>query len=337
MRRDIVLVHIPKTAGTSVRIVLELAAADHLILRDYGHAPESTPALRELVHEQKRIEEFRQHFNPMDRGILLSGHFPAWHYWRYFNAESFVTFIRDPVDRVLSEYNHFLTHQRWTVPLEEFAAMQRFRNVTSKFLTVVDLDRFGFIGIMEEFDASMSALARFVGAELPFRKVNLGDYGAQNAGLLARSDHRAIVTDLNQEDVALYKRLRETRSANPCSVERQFADPNNYRGRVRMNRNGVATGWLCNTMREFIAEVEVLADGRSLGFVKADRYSQDAKDTKFSRSGVCGFRVDVQTLDPAGLALSHSAKFTFRARGTDYQLEGSPATRQAAAAGDADE
>jgi hypothetical protein len=34
MRRDIVFVHIPKTAGTSVRSLLETFAPKHVVLRD---------------------------------------------------------------------------------------------------------------------------------------------------------------------------------------------------------------------------------------------------------------------------------------------------------------
>ena len=290
MRRDIVLVHIPKTAGTSLRKMLELAAHNHLILRDYTDAPATTKELYELVHEQKRLPEFRQRFNSGNRGILLGGHFPARRYWKFFNAESFVTFIRDPVDRVLSEYNHFVTKYGWTGSFEEFLLPRR--NVISKYLAGIDLERFGFIGMTEEFDASKSALASFVGAPLHFSRGNFGDYGA-HPELLTRTDNRSIVADLNQDDIALCKKLRERRLRNPCAVGADASVAGGYRGRVHLNKRGIATGWLCNTTREFIVEVEVFADGRSLGFIKADRYNAKTKERGESRSGVCGFRANV--------------------------------------------
>src|SRR5690348_12726604 len=107
MRRDVVFMHIPKTAGTSLRLALEQTLKDHLVLRDYGDEPETTPELYELVYQRGRLCEFRERFNEKDRGILLTGHFPtvegnrsaprgAARYWEYFNAESFITFLRHP-------------------------------------------------------------------------------------------------------------------------------------------------------------------------------------------------------------------------------------------------
>ena len=106
MRRDIVFVHIPKTAGTSLRSLLEHAAQDHLVLRDYWNAPETTPELFRLVHAEKRVADFRKTFQHPGKGILLSGHFPAQRYWAHFNAESFVTFLRHPVDSPLPQPFH---------------------------------------------------------------------------------------------------------------------------------------------------------------------------------------------------------------------------------------
>ena len=210
MRREIVFVHIPKTAGTSLRNALERAADDHTILRDYGKAPETSPALFNLVHVQKKPLQLREVFDNEKRGVLLSGHFPAHRYWEIFRPKSFVTFVRDPVDRVMSEHNHFVSHQGWTASLDEFASTQRFRNVMSKFLSRVNLKRFGFIGIMENFEADISALGRFLGTELPPRRDNTGSYH----GLLASPvtpEMRGRIAELNPDDIELYERLKRER------------------------------------------------------------------------------------------------------------------------------
>jgi hypothetical protein len=210
MRREIVFVHIPKTAGTSLRNALERAAADHTILRDYGKAPETSPALFNLVHVQKKPLQLREVFDHEKRGVLLSGHFPAHRYWEIFRPKSFVTFVRDPVDRVISEHNHFVSYQGWTASLDEFATMQRFRNVISKFLARVSIKRFGFIGIMENLEADVPALSQFLGTELSVRRDNKGSYTHQPASSVT-PEIRGRIAELNSDDIELYERLKRER------------------------------------------------------------------------------------------------------------------------------
>ena len=142
--------------------------------------------------------------------------------------------------------------------------------------------------------------------------------------ILTDPKYRAMIADLNQEDIALYDRLRETRRGNPCALGAETAINGDYRGGVQLTPNGAAVGWLCNVAREFIAEVEVLRDGQPPLFVKADRYRQVRKEKGNSRSGVCGFRIDLRALNRSGAAAAKPEKISFRARGSDYELHGSP-------------
>lgn len=324
MRRDIVFVHIPKTAGTSTRILLQRSVVGHLILRDYGGAPETTPELHELIYVQGRISDFRDHFAGSNDGIFLSGHFPASRYWEFFNAESFVTFLRDPIERVLSEYAHWVNHKDWTASFEEFVIQPSARNVISTFLAGIDLDRFGFIGFMEEFDACVSALSEFVGVKLPMRKLNLGIYGAIDQEILTNNKYRSIVAELNQEDIALYNRLRELRRDSPLAMGSRTAMEAGFRGKVRLKPDGMAIGWLCNDARESIAEVEVLRNGEHAALIKADLYRGHLKTSGHSRSGVCGFQMNLQDLPSSGLSRATPEKISFRVAGSDFELKGSP-------------
>src|SRR4051812_35189811 len=130
IRHDVVFLHIPKTAGTSVRLALEQSLQDHLILRDYGPEPETTPDLYDILSSGNRLAEFRQRFDQRDRGILLTGHFPqmrtlsfgAARYWEFFSPESFVTFLRHPIDRLYSAFGHFVNQRGWKQGFDEFIA-----------------------------------------------------------------------------------------------------------------------------------------------------------------------------------------------------------------------
>ncbi|MBV9993338.1 MAG: sulfotransferase family 2 domain-containing protein [Alphaproteobacteria bacterium] len=306
MRRDVVFVHIPKTAGSSLRAMLERAARDHTVLRDYGKAKETTPELYDLVHAKGDVAAFRETFG-RKKGILLSGHFPARRYWDFFNAESFVTFLRDPVDRVVSEYNHFVNHHGWTRGFEAFVTAPQYRNAMTRHLAGVDLESFGYIGLMESFESDLPRLCAYLGAELPLQRRNRGDYSE----LPLPDGHRETIAALNADDAALYERVR----AMPRGPRAPEAD--GYIGRVALTGGGIAKGYLCHRQREFIVEMEILADGRVAGCVKAERFNRAAKARGLSRSGMCGFWIDLGDYAPA-------EEYRFRARGTEYELPGSP-------------
>lgn len=332
MRRDIVFMHIPKTAGTSLREALEQTLRDHIVLRDYGREPQTTPELYDLVYTHRKISKFRKRFNRKDRGILLSGHFPTAprnrpafrggvaRYWDHFNAESFVTFARHPIDRIYSQYAHFVNWQGWTAGFEEFISSDRGRQrcrYMSHLLSGADMDRFGFIGFMEEYDASVAALSRFIGADLPVRRTNVGDYHVIDPEMRKRFE--PMLTEFCEDDLVLYERLRRERGGIYVSEGAGPAIADKYIGQVLLN-GSTAEGWLCNKAREFIAEVDIFCDGERIGSAPADRLRKRPKDKGHSRTGVCGFEVDLAALAPA----LPSAQFTFRARGSDYELHGSP-------------
>jgi hypothetical protein len=88
-------------------------------------------------------------------------------------------------------------------------------------------------------------------------------------------------------------------------------------GRVALANGHIAKGYLSNQRREFLVEMEILAGGRVIGHVTADRFNRAARTRGLSRSGMCGFWVDLRDFAPA-------AEYRFRARGTDYELPGSP-------------
>jgi len=98
------------------------------------------------------------------------------------------------------------------------------------------------------------------------------------------------------------------------------------RGQVFLKDDDVVAGWLYDGDRD-VAEVEVFAGERSVGIIQADQRSPRPKKLGYPNSGMCGFRVKLDTLDPAAPTL------TFKARGGDYELEGSPIARPARASG----
>jgi hypothetical protein len=317
LRREVVFVHIPKTGGTSVRRSLEIGLKGRQMLRDYQDHPLATPALNHLVHVEGRIQDFRKVY-PGDRRMLLSGHFPASRYWEYFNAESFVTFLRHPVDRMVSAYASWKKQGRWAGSFEEFARQRGADRRMASFLTGVDLHSFGFIGFLEDYDRSLQALCEFVGAELPGRNINIGDYTTLARDEMTANKAVAAAVLKNSPDLRLYEQMYKSRARSFRSLGADHAVATKYAGHVSREADAVS-GWLTNTAREFIAGVEIFSGGERLTSVRADRYREDIKQLGVSRSGVCGFRIGLKRL-----GVGEGQTLIFRAAGSAFELEGSP-------------
>ncbi len=209
MPKDVVFVHIPKTAGSSLRTGLEKALRkDYRMLFDYGRdGGKTTPELLELLYDRQALHEFRSHY-PRDTPTFLSGHFPASKYLPFFNPGTFVTFLRNPVDRVISEYAHFTARNGFGGGLHDFLALPHMTTRLQHFIDV-DIRAFGFIGFMEEFETSVQALSEQVGFPIPIIRKNPGDYSQVEAQL--RNDETlAIVRESCKGDIAFYETIRRS-------------------------------------------------------------------------------------------------------------------------------
>lgn len=173
---ELVSLHIPKTAGTSFRNMLK---------QHYGEEN----AVRFDIHSaSNRIEienqEFRKRKLPKNIKVI-HGHFNYQSVIETVDLDEnvkFITWLRDPVERVLS--NYFYLSKRLKEELDEegkglniLAKMQKTlleyarndisRNRMYKFLRGAELDKFFFIGLYENYDEDIIELAKMLGMEEP--------------------------------------------------------------------------------------------------------------------------------------------------------------------------
>lgn len=325
-RRDIVFLHVPKTGGTAVRNALVRALPDRRVLLDYGpHAAETSPEIRALVYREAVASvpsDFRRRIDD-GRGILLVGHFRARRYWPHFHAESFVTVLRDPVERLVSEYNHLVRRRDLAQPLEEFAAVSRPRMLAT-LLRGVSPRRFGFIGFTDSLETDIARLSELVGRPVDLQRENEGTYDAGLAARLAEPAFRAEIARHIAEDEELYRRLRRGLSRRREPAAAGPADPADFAGRVRLAEGGTLVGFAVHRRIETILEVEILADGKVIDRVPADRHRPYLRTLRLARSGVGGFVVPLRRGPARWLKLAGRTRLTVRIAGTGVELAGSP-------------
>ena len=222
----LLFVHIPKTAGTTLKTILEKQYSANDRCELYSGLP-STDGNPWILASQSRPRAIIGHFHyglhsrPEVRPILEDDF-------------QYATFLRDPVARVVSQFNHVMNSDD---PLhrEIFAkhpTLERFlqhgwaRNVQTQTLTdwcsdqierepdsavrvAIDImrDHFRVVGVTERFDESLILFAQAFGWRLPmYVPVNLATSRTRRLRVKDLDDLLiARIRDANRCDISIYE------------------------------------------------------------------------------------------------------------------------------------
>ncbi len=219
--RPLLSVHVPKAAGTSVRGMLEAAFGLDLALcyQNESCAPELQPVAgrRRLTAGETRATAERCRA----AGVrCIHGHFWLNLFYDMFGDTPTIAFVRDPIDRLVSEYrfqvdNADIRHTEWgykahtgAFSFEDFMRRAATLETYRKYGLADFFDRIDFIGVVERFDDSIELLRR----KAPW--LNLPEVAHLNRA--ATSSAPTLDPDLRAEfetraagDMAVYRRARE--------------------------------------------------------------------------------------------------------------------------------
>lgn len=167
-------VHIPKTAGTSFRWALEKYFTEQQVIRDYGpDAPETSEIVQKYIYRENEpggTDELIRVISGTNAKILL-GHFPLQKYARYFEPQNVITFVRQPLIRICSEYLHRIENGTFKRAFPQFVETSGFQNMQSKFLEGICTE--SMVGITEHYRESLHKLNSVFGWKLKARKKNV--------------------------------------------------------------------------------------------------------------------------------------------------------------------
>lgn len=222
-RPCLVVIHIPKTAGTTLRSIMEQQFSKRAMYEIYDQHRKfrTREQLMALSPRQKaKIRLLIGHF-----GMDLEPHFPV--------PFTCYTMLRNPVEQVLSAYAHVMHHHRkWRdrkIPLEEYLQKKKrsFNNRQARLLSgltgqvpfgdcpaeMLDLalanidKKFCTVGIAEQFDQSIYLLARLQGWADPYYvRENVSSHRLKSSDLSAETAE--WIRALNAIDIALYERVK---------------------------------------------------------------------------------------------------------------------------------
>ncbi len=210
----IVSVHLPKTAGSSFKASLE-QHFDKKVLLDYADIPINTPPFQR--NKNALISGLKNADYDFGATECIHGHFMPAKYLLLDTARplTFVTWMRNPVERVISHYYFWqrpywpeappfhkqIVEEKWS--LEKFCLSDEMRNLYQQFLWGFPLHNFDFIGITEHYEEDFKYFRKtFLHENVPAFRENINKNKKGNYTI--SKSFRTQIESFHQADMELY-------------------------------------------------------------------------------------------------------------------------------------
>ncbi len=213
---ELISIHIPKTAGSSFFQLLKKVYGKEYVMKinvpepdmDFHSVRDTGQA--KVIHGHIRVSQLEDVIREDDPRII--------------------TWLRNPVDRVISNYYFSMQRIRegkaverksntMAYSLPEYAALDENRNKASWFLEGISLEELFFVGLYEEFMSDTGRLGKMLGwggnQKIPHRKssssfIENNDCTTQFRDINA--EMKKEIATLNSIDVALYEEALRLRN-----------------------------------------------------------------------------------------------------------------------------
>lgn len=201
-------VHIPKTAGTSFRLGAERLFGKEKVVYDYGKDSDATsPVTRDFLYGETVDAWGFAKVCHQHSVAMMGGHVPIARFASLAGVGNTVTFLRDPLQRIASDYAHFVRHYGYQGTFREFYSLPVMHNRQSSFLESVNLEAVGVAGVTECYAESLRLINARYGIDIPQREDNRGKVHLGDIHDISEED-RAELIRLNRRDIALYHNAR---------------------------------------------------------------------------------------------------------------------------------
>ena len=225
----IIFLHIPKTAGTTLRYIIQYQYPPAAIYELYG----SSGTHLQRVEKIQNLSETKK-----EKLKIISGHLSFGLHEFLLRPCTYFTFLRDPVKRAISMYYHCKSRNEnlKTTTLEDFIQTPGRTNSMTKYLSgekfklqLVDpsnvvnyqcsvetlelakrniREHFEVIGLLERFDESLMLLNKQLGWKLPIYKRHNVSKSRSYKEEVCKETIR-LIECCNQFDMQLYEYAKE--------------------------------------------------------------------------------------------------------------------------------
>lgn len=293
--QPVFFIHIPKTAGTSFRLAAEACFPSDGIVYDYNQrSAETSQLVRHFLYESA-FEDFwgfyrALHDNPP---YLVGGHVRAVRFIDGLGAHQSVTFLREPLQRMISEYHHFCRHQGYEDTLRAFFSNPKMHNRMSKAMRDVPLEALGVVGLTERYAESLELVNQRYDWALQMREDNLAQ---EHPGALhpVDSEDEALFYKQNSQDVALYELGRDLLESR---LAMSGAGQDYVHARLEVAQPNRIAGWAWWAgERDDPVRVEICVNDQTLTTIDAIQLRPNLLRLAPPRGGYVGFSASVDAV-----------------------------------------
>ncbi|WP_028771760.1 sulfotransferase family 2 domain-containing protein [Shewanella waksmanii] len=290
--------HIPKSAGTSFRNAFENQYGTDKVLRDYSaSAPETTPNLFDVIYQDQDFYALKRKLETIDFK-LLAGHFPAAKYAKLFPLENMVTFVREPIARLVSEYKHFVRHRNYKGSLTEFVRKPENINKQARLLKNLPISSIGFIGVTEQYQTSLEMFSHQYDINIPLLNKNIAPK-SQGSDLGLSDSLLEEIKKINAQDLLLYAEVVELHDKR----YQLFQDSLPYTlGQFHISNGHILQGWAYQIGIQTPIKIGIHWEGKLQHQLVANKYNMLMDSLNSPRAGHIGFNIKVpENVEPSSI------------------------------------
>ena len=178
----IISIHVPKTAGTSFQKGLEERFGRRLLI-DKKDNPLGLPVYcwprrwRDRIKTRFRADRLAADYDAIHGGFAATKYLPLG------KRAALCAFFRDPTERLCSHYLYMRVYSRsrnsrfWAnnLNLERYAYLPKMRRLYEWHTSNLPMERFAFVGMMEEYEESLALFKAIFGIDIPYYRVNVNE------------------------------------------------------------------------------------------------------------------------------------------------------------------
>ena len=296
--KGLLFAHIPKTAGTSFRLSVERHVKGWKVYSDYG---ETNATTSRWIRKCYQMDDFSKVNEINEKNTLLAGHFPIRKYLPYYPIDKVITFVRDPVQRVISHYHDLQRRIGYSDSLETYINERKYQNQQSKFFQDIPIEAVGFIGICEFYDESIELIRKIYDIDVPVKKLN-ANKKKENDFYYVPGDIAEQIKETNDKDCQIYDKTLALFNTRRELVGKSIPYVHGKISRILPDK---IEGWATNPFKKESVKLKLNTDDGEVYFGIANEPRDELESINIDADNEIGFTInlDKKILDNSKLVL----------------------------------